>query len=66
MTRVAWLNPDMWSQLFLENGDFLLQELDGFIQNLQEYRDALAQRDAPRLRTLLDEGRKRKEEVDGR
>lgn len=66
LTRVAWLNPNMWSQLFLENSDYLLAELDGLIGHLQEYRNALAQQDAITLRTLLDDGRRRKEEVDGR
>ena len=66
MTRVAWLNPDMWTELFLENRDNLLRELDAVIAHLGEYRAAIAQNDAPTLRRLLDEGRLRKEEVDGK
>ena len=66
MTRVAWLNPDMWTELFLENRDNLLRELDAVIAHLGEYRAAIAQNDAPTLRCLLDEGRLRKEEVDGK
>lgn len=66
MTRVAWLEPDMWSELFLENSDFLLKELDGLIASLNQYRGALAAGDRNCLRRLLDEGRKRKGEVDGR
>ena len=66
MTRVAWLNPQMWAELFMENGDNLLRELDGFIACLGEYRDAIASGDEPRLIALLDEGRRRKAEVDGR
>lgn len=65
MTRVAWLNPVMWTELFLENREPLLYELDTIINNLTEYRDAIADTDADRLRNLLDEGRRRKEEVDG-
>ena len=66
LTRVAWLNPDMWTELFLENGDYLLRELDGLIGALGQYRDAIASADAPRLRQLLDEGRMRKKEIDKR
>ena len=66
LTRVAWLNPDMWTELFLENGDYLLRELDGLIEALGQYRDAIASADAPRLRQLLDEGRMRKKEIDKR
>lgn len=66
MTRVAWLSPEMWAELFLENKDNLLHELDIFMAHLGEYRDAMARDDLPALTRLLDEGRRRKEEVDGR
>ena len=66
MTRVAWLAPQMWAELFLENKDFLLKELDFFMASMQQYRDALAADDQQELVRLLDEGRKRKAEVDGR
>ena len=66
MTRVAWLAPEMWAELFLENRDFLLRELDGYLENLKAYRDAMAAGDYDALVRLLDEGRRRKEEVDGR
>ena len=65
MTRVAWLSPEMWAELFLENKDNLLRELDVFTAHLNEYRDAMAHDDLPTLTRLLDEGRRRKEEVDG-
>ena len=65
LTRVAWLNPQMWSQLFLSNKENILYELDFYIKSLQMYRDAIAQEDDATLTRLLDDGRKRKEEVDG-
>ena len=65
LTRVAWLNPGMWAELFLENRDYLLEELDFYIGSLNAYREALANQDAPRLIALLEEGKRRKEEVDG-
>jgi len=65
MTRVAWLNPQMWTELFLSNKENLLKELDFLIGSLQAYKEALATDDAQTLTALLDEGRKRKEEVDG-
>lgn len=66
LTRVAWLNPYMWAELFLENDDYLLKELDCVIDNLKKYREAIANRDEESLVCLLDEGRRIKEEVDGR
>ena len=66
MTRVAWLNAPMWAELFLENRDCLLRELGGLMESLREYRAALEKNDLPELTRLLEEGKKRKEEVDGR
>lgn len=66
LTRVAWLNAPMWAELFMENKDFLLNELELFINSLTQYRDAMTNDDMPELIRLLDEGRRLKEEVDGR
>ena len=65
LTRVAWLNAPMWSELFLENRENLLFELNTYISSLTAYRDALENRDAETLAALLEEGKKVKEEVDG-
>ena len=65
LTRVAWLNAPMWAELFLENRDNTLFELDSFISSLQKYRDAIANNDEQTLIALLEEGKRRKEEVDG-
>ena len=66
LTRVAWLNPSMWAELFLENKKNLLFELDTLIGNLNQYKQALEDEDFPTLCRLLDEGRRIKEEVDGK
>ena len=66
LTRVAWLNPDMWAELMLENRDFMLREMDVLLENLTAYRNAIAADDFDDLRQLLDDGRKIKAEVDGR
>ena len=65
LTRVAWLNPQMWAELFLENRENLLFELDTYLENLSAYRDALAHEDREALTELLRQGRDRKQEVDG-
>lgn len=65
LTRVAALNESMWAQLFLENRDNLVRELDWLIGNLSAVRDALAANDAARVRTLMAEGTARKQEIDG-
>lgn len=65
LTRVAWLNPTMWAELFLSNKENILYELDTYINELQKYRDAISFDDEDALIALLDEGRRCKEEVDG-
>lgn len=65
LTRVAWLNPQMWAELFMENKDFILSELDFYIQNLCAYRDAIERDSTAELISLLEEGKKCKEAVDG-
>ena len=64
LTRVAKLNETMWTELFLDNAEYLGFELDCLIRSLQEYRDAIAAGDAQTLHRLLREGRERKEAID--
>lgn len=65
LTRVAWLNPQMWAELFLDNKENILFELDYYIESLKAYREAVSAGDMESLVQLLDEGKKRKEQVDG-
>ena len=66
LTRVAWLNAPMWAELFLENKDYLLAEVSGIIEHLDAYRRAMEADDKQMLTELLEEGKRIKEEVDGR
>ena len=65
LTRVAWLNPQMWAELFMENKQFVLTELNTYIDALQQYQAAIEADNMDKLIRLLDEGKRRKEEVDG-
>ena len=65
LTRVAWLNAPMWAELVLNNRDHMLFELKTYIQALQAYETAIENNDFGTLVALLDEGKRRKEEVDG-
>ena len=57
MTRVARLDPDIWTDLFLANRDALLVTLEGLVARLDGYRAAIASSDADALRALLSAGR---------
>ena len=65
MTRVARLDEDMWTELFLDDADYLTKELDILIGNLQEYADALKTGDSQRLHDLLKDGREKKATAGG-
>lgn len=65
LTRVAWLNPQMWAELFMENKENILFELDFYINSLKAYQTAIQENDMDALVELLEEGKKRKEQVDG-
>lgn len=65
LTRVAKLNEVMWTELFLENADNLVAEIDTLIGNLQQYSTAIRERDAKTLCALLKDGREKKALIDG-
>ncbi|MDD6358313.1 MAG: prephenate dehydrogenase/arogenate dehydrogenase family protein, partial [Bacteroidales bacterium] len=64
LTRVARLNPDMWTELMSDNRDKILSELEEFIANVTKYRDAIKNNDDEELKRLLAEGNERKLKID--
>jgi len=64
MSRVAKLNEDMWTELFMDNPDFLVDEIQAMADRLIQYRDAIAEGNRERLRQLLRDGRIKKEHID--
>ena len=65
MTRVAHLDEAMWTELFLDDADFLAEQLDILIDHLSEYRAALKAHDAEQLQALLKDGREKKATAGG-
>ena len=55
----------MWTELFLENPDYLAEEIDTLIENLQAYSRAIKYNDADTLCRLLRDGREKKAIIDG-
>ena len=66
LTRVARLNPDMWTELFFMNQEHLLFEVETLLENLSAYRNALRDGDGEGMRRLLAEGRDQKEKLDAK
>ncbi len=53
LTRIARINEDMWSELFLLNKDALLSEIDNFSASLSHLRDAIAREDTEEMKRMM-------------
>lgn len=65
MTRVARLDEEMWTELFMENRDYLAEQIKILIHHLQEYHAAVSDGDAETLKRLLKDGKEKKLAVGG-
>lgn len=63
LTRVGAPDPDLWSELFLENSDALLPVIDGFIRRMEDFRQAIADKNRESLISQLAEGVEAKKQV---
>ena len=57
MTRIAGVDEHMWTELYMHNRSYILEELDGLIENLGVYRKAIEEQDEQALSDALKEGR---------
>ena len=53
LTRIAKINDEMWSQLFLANRPALLEQMDQFSAQFQKLRDQLAAGDTQAMRDMM-------------
>lgn len=64
LTRVARLEPNMWTELIMNNREMVKAELDEFVENLKKYQTAIDNNDEKALKELLSEGNQRKLLID--
>ena len=65
-TRIALINPELWTELFMANATHTVEEIDKFINSLQALRDSIAEGDEEQLCSLLATVRKNKIEMQSR
>lgn len=53
LTRIATINEDLWSELFLLNKDILLDEIDQFLDTTKHFRDSLEKKDIDEMKRLF-------------
>lgn len=64
MTRVARLNEEMWTELFLENREALVREIDTLVEELAAFAYTIRRGDRDNLRAMLHRARTIKETID--
>lgn len=64
LTRIARINDEMWSELFLWNKDALLSEMDRFEAQFDRLRTALRQNDRETMRQMMRISSDRREKFD--
>ncbi|MBO7173734.1 MAG: prephenate dehydratase, partial [Burkholderiaceae bacterium] len=62
-TRVAAINPDLWSELFLSNATKVVDEIDHYTEQLSKWREAIAARDVNALKALMQTSNERKAQM---
>lgn len=62
-TRIAMINPKLWTELFLENAEHIVTEIDRFSASLNKFRDAIANGRADRLFDILSTVRANKTDI---
>ncbi|MBO7574939.1 MAG: prephenate dehydrogenase [Bacteroidales bacterium] len=53
LTRIARINENMWTELFLENRDVLLSQMNLFLEKFTQLRDALARGDEDTMKEMM-------------
>lgn len=63
VSRVARINADMWADLFIDNKDALVNEIDDLVSNLMQFKYNIVNEDAQALKVLMNKANKIKEEI---
>lgn len=63
VSRVARINADMWTELFIANGEPLVREIDDLVSNLMKFKYAIVNEDEKQLHALMEKGNRIKEEI---
>ena len=63
VSRVARINADMWADLFIDNKEALVREIDDLVSNLMQFKYNIVNEDSPALKDLMNRANKIKEEI---
>ncbi len=60
LTRIAKINEDMWTELFLDNKDALIEKTDEFIQVLNDIKQSIINNDSKKIKQMLKESKEKR------
>ena len=63
LTRIAMINESLWSELFINNKDFLLRRINEFEKQLDLLKDALSTKDQEKLAELMRKSTKKRGDI---
>ena len=63
VSRVARINADMWADLFIDNKEALVKEINDLVSNLMQFKYNIVNEDSPALKDLMNRANKIKEEI---
>ncbi|MGN0532714.1 MAG: prephenate dehydrogenase [Eubacterium sp.] len=63
VSRVARINADMWADLFIDNKNALVDEIDDLVSNLMKFKYNIVNEDTQALKELMNKANKIKEEI---
>ena len=62
-TRIAASNPTMWKDIFIGNSDLIIDAINNFSRNLEEFKKIIAEKDGKKLLSIFEKAKEFREEV---
>ena len=62
-TRIAASNPTMWKDIFIDNSDLIIDAINNFSRNLEEFKKIIAEKDGKKLLSIFEKSKESREEV---
>ena len=62
-TRIAASNPTMWKDIFIDNSDLIIDAINNFSRNLEEFKKTIAEKDGKKLLSIFEKAKESREAV---
>ena len=62
-TRIAASEPTMWRDIFIDNSDLIIQAIDKFTKNLDEFKKIIADKDGKKLIEIFNKSKELRKSI---